>query len=880
MNLKQSFLNEADELLNSINDHILMLEEHPDDEENVNHIFRAAHTLKGSANLYGYSGIAVLTHLLEGILDELRSRTRSLEPTLTDVLLESFDQIRLMVGSIAIGAEDPQSEPELLHRLSQYRAKSEEPMEKLEPRPRLFSADPEEWIRMTKGFMQGEKAGDALAHLFPLYAVLDHADIQPDRTQAKHGKALAQEAAQLAAIRFFDEALTEQIGGMVQKLTRLADKKRENESLQILFMQMIVTLTLLEQYTLREKGGPSVPPWWYDVWQAIAGTLSEWAAGRSPVAISDMVLDLWDLCKPRQETKQEFGTLLAPEVEEGWEELQETAAALQLEEPPKQARKESVSSGIAPEVTAGLAKKLIVEQIHFLAPKGRPLIERWDLARGILHRCAAVLGDEELHKLSQPAAPDIYSLKELAARYTEVSIEAASVSDAVKPGAEEAVLPKEQELPEEEAVAEAVAIVEKPERTPAPLRSGRGELSSESEKIIRVETGKVERVMELIGELAIAKNAFPFMIRGMLEDPYTVALARDLKERYAMLDRITKELQDAIVDIRMLPVSHVFTKFNRFVRDMARQSGKHIRLEFSGEETTLDKTLVEALSDPLIHLIRNAIDHGIEAPEDRVRAGKPPEGLLSIGAFREGNRVVLEVGDDGAGIDVERIRAKLREHQLVEGDKLEKLQPQELIPYIFHTGFSTAEEVTSLSGRGIGMDAVRTTIVRLQGDVQVVSEPGEGTRVRIELPLTLSMTQVLQVKVGGDPYGIPLDQIEETGRVSDADLQTMQGQPIVILREQVYKVIDLRSYFGLAGQEEEKSGQYLVILKSGLALKVDSLLGQQEVVVKPPQDGFKHLSYLAGASILGDGTVLLIINGNAIFLESTDYMRAGAAVGV
>ncbi|WP_166244802.1 chemotaxis protein CheA [Paenibacillus turpanensis] len=944
MNVKQSFLNEVEELLNSINDHILMLEEQPEDEENVNHIFRAAHTLKGSANLYGYSGIATLTHLLEGILDELRSGSRSLEPTLTDILLECFDQIRMMAGYIEAGAEDPQSEPELLHRLSQYRTRpgsvtvsgtgsssAHAAMDKLEPRPALFSSEPKEWVETVKAFMAGEKEKDTFAHLFPLYTSLDGAGVQPERGQVRQLRALAMEAEALAECRIMEEKIVGRLSAMIDKLIRMAEKKRDQEQLLMVYMQFLVTITILEQYCAREEDGPAValPSWWADVLQAVQGALLEWARGGSPVAISDMVLDLWELCKPEDAAKQEFGTLLMPEVEE-WSDGMEAHDA-STAQPGARAQRSAfaaepeIAAGVAwraadegideaagravveaadryagasvPEaavyeapidmkVMVGLAKQLIVEQIHFLAPKGRPLIERWELAKELLLQCAMVLGDETLHALTQAAAPDIYALKELAGGYSEASVEVATEAGG---GAEPAIVQEKRTEPGQEVKPEASNVqpsralakvgVHPAERSPVPIKSVRSETAAETEKIIRVETGKVERVMDLIGELAIAKNAFPFMIRSMVEDPAAAVYARELKERFAMLDRITKELQDAIVDIRMLPVAHVFSKFNRFVRDMARQSGKQIRLEFRGEETTLDKTLVEALSDPLIHLIRNAIDHGIEAPEERTARGKPAEGLLCIEACREGNRVVLEVSDDGAGIDVERIRAKLRESGLVEGERLEKLEPHELIPYIFRTGFSTAEEVTSLSGRGIGMDAVRTTIVRLQGDVQVFSEAGQGTKVRIELPLTLSMTQVLQVSVGGDPYGIPLDQIEETGRVTDADLQTMQGQPILMLRDKVYPVICLRKYFGLENRQDEGK-QYLVILKTGFALKVDSLIGQQEVVVKPPQDGFKHLPYLAGASILGDGTVLLIINGNAIYLESAEQGLPGFGMGI
>ncbi|HZG77818.1 MAG TPA: chemotaxis protein CheA, partial [Paenibacillus sp.] len=589
-----------------------------------------------------------------------------------------------------------------------------------------------------------------------------------------------------------------------------------------------------------------------------------WANGAVPARFSDVVLDVWELCKPRAPAKPEFGTLLAPRTfESPFADEEESAPAPVA--PIQRTRGEA--DAIAPPDLAPLAGRLVVEQLHFLAPKGRPLIERWELARTLLRRCAEALRDDALLALAAAPAPDLAALNERANRYVEGPPKASPQPAAATRLAESA----RPETASARGAGEAAPQPQSVSASAAPAAApAAASAASEAEQIIRVETGKVERLMELIGELAVARNAFPFMIGKLRAPNDALSVAAELKEKYAVLDRITRDLQDAIVDIRMLPVSFVFNKFHRFVRDMARQSGKRIRLAFEGEETTLDKTLVEAISDPLIHLIRNAIDHGVEPAEERERTGKPPEGLLRISAFREGNRVVLEVFDDGAGVDTERIREKLRTSGELPEERLAALTHQELVACVFRSGFSTAEEVTTLSGRGVGMDAVKRAIRRLQGDVGIRSERGAGTTVRIELPLTLSMTHILQVSVGDNAYGIPLEQIEETLRVSPGDVRTMQGEPVVILRDTVYPIVDLRAYLSLPEAEAGAAAgdaSYLVILGNGIALRVDGLSGQQEVVVKPPEDCFKHLAYLAGASILGDGTVLLILNGNAIRFE-------------
>lgn len=903
-----SFLREADELLNAINDHILSLEKHPDDKENVDHVFRAAHTLKGSANLYDYSGISILTHLLESILDDIRSGTRKADAPLVDVLLESFDQVRLLTERIRDGEDDPQSEPELLHRLGRFQAVVREEAGRL-----AFvaeAASPTEQIETARKFAEGKKDPETFVHLLPKLAATEPETKKAlNRPQAKQVKAAAVMLEQAVEGEYGDEQTAGQLGGAAEKLVRLAEKEPDT-SCSVLLLQFAIACTLIETYARCEGSDKLRPYWWDDVCAAIRDGLESWLSGTAPVRFYDTVLDIWDLVKPGAAPKQEFGTLLAPPLLEDAGTIDAEDTTYRLAGGRESAYPDAMSpsvdaspAGAFPFADGGadaaeieeLAKQLIVEQMHFLAPKGRPLIERWELARDILWRCALAIDDRELRALAEMTAPEMSALKRIANRYVDspagagraepqvpkrlaapalsetASIEAAPAAPAagISPAAPAALADHaDQAAPASPFAAASLA-------PSAPQAAAAGE----SEQIIRVETGKIERLMELVGELAVARNAFPFMIGKLQARQEDAVSAAELKEKYAILDRITRDLQDAIFDIRMLPVSHVFSKFHRFVRDMARQSGKSIRLMFEGEDTTLDKTLVEAISDPLIHLIRNAIDHGLEPADARRRAGKTEEGLLRIGASREGNRVVMEVFDDGAGIDADRIRAKLAETGELAPARLAEMSEAELVQTIFQPGFTTATEVSPLSGRGFGMDAVKRMVQRLHGDVIIRSERGLGTTIRIELPLTLSMTHILQVSAGGGAYGIPLEQIEETLRVRSGDIRTMQGRPVIVLRDSVYPVVDLRQFLSLpAGGEEE--GSYVVVLGSGVAVRVDALDGQQEVVVKPPEACFKHLAYLSGASILGNGTVLLILNANEIRPSEETRLDAAAQPAV
>jgi two-component system chemotaxis sensor kinase CheA len=880
MNMKQSFLNEVDELLDRINESILALEESPDDREKVNHVFRAAHTLKGSANLYGYSGIAVLTHLLEGVLDELRGGIRVLEPALTDVLLESFDQIRSLAEGIRSGEEDPQSDPDILQRLQQIqlRGGSEESESK---EKRLFSDDPKEWAAAARSYMNGDKELYTFAHLFAVPTPTDKDAVKLDRYQARQMAGILREVQELKGVEQWGATAMDPFERWIGKLTDMAARRKERHELQGVFLQLMAVFVLIQEHARRCETGNRYPAWWKETWNGVERAISGWLEGNIPETLPDIMLDVWELCRPKEEKKQEFGILLAPELEEGFDDLfeEETganpgkewassagmagASAAGSKEPLNRGSKASDSgevdrgellplapqSRISEAVKEAMARKLVVEQIHFLAPKGKPLIERWELARKILLKCAEELGDSALADLAGQSSPVMESLKRKGNEYSDEG----SAPGREEPAGPVAVVPLSKEVVREEKAAPLLTSG----------RDGQEEAKPDSEKLIRVETSKVERLMELIGELSIVKNSFPFLIGNIEEGQDIARLRHELKEKYAMIDRIAKGLQDAIVDMRMLPVSNVFSRFNRFVRDMARQSGKQIRLEFAGEETTLDKTLVEALLDPLIHLIRNAIDHGIEPVGERLRKGKPEEGLLAIRASREGSRIVLEVADDGRGIDANRIRERLIGQGLLERERAMNLQDQDVLQYIFQTGFSTAEEITSLSGRGVGMDVVRSTVAKLQGDVRVDSHPGHGTTVTIELPLSLSMTQVLKVQAGNQFYGIPLDQIEETVRMNRSELRTMQGSPIVVLRNRICPVISLVERFRL---KASSAGAYLymILLKNGHVVVVDSFAGQQEVVIVPLEDGLKHLDDFAGASILGDGSVMLILSGNGL----------------
>jgi two-component system chemotaxis sensor kinase CheA len=377
---------------------------------------------------------------------------------------------------------------------------------------------------------------------------------------------------------------------------------------------------------------------------------------------------------------------------------------------------------------------------------------------------------------------------------------------------------------------------------------------------VKVDTVKLDNLIDLVGELVIAQSQVAQDARE--------ASARDqqLSRNLLHLGRITNDLQHIAMSLRMVPIRTTFQKMNRLVRDVAAKAGKNVELRMSGEDTELDRNLIEQINDPLIHMIRNAVDHGVEKPETREARGKPARGLIHLRAFHQGGNVVIEVQDDGAGLDKERIAAKAREAGLVPKDA--QLTEQEIFALIFAPGFSTAEKVTEISGRGVGMDVVRRNIEKLRGKIEVRSSPGQGSTFSIHLPLTLAIIDGLIFSVGRERFIVPTLCVRESFRPRPDMISTVQGRgEIVAVRGQFNPLVRLYERFGLEPETRDPRNSIIIVVETNHArcgLLVDRLLGKQEVVIKGLGDALSRNPSIAGAAILGDGRVGLILNVNEL----------------
>jgi len=413
-----------------------------------------------------------------------------------------------------------------------------------------------------------------------------------------------------------------------------------------------------------------------------------------------------------------------------------------------------------------------------------------------------------------------------------------------------------------------------------------GEGKTPIQQTVRVDVKRLEHLLDLVGELIIDNTRLQEVRKRLNESRKQEPEVALLGEVTDHLNRVIAELQEGMMKTRMLPIEQLFNRFPRLVRDLAQQAGKEIEFAIEGKETELDRTLIEEIGDPLIHILRNSADHGLEAPEERERLGKPRKGRLHLQASHQENAIVIRVKDDGRGIDPAKVRAKAISKGFIAEEDATRMSDKEAISLIFHSGMSTAERVTELSGRGVGMDIVRSRIEKLNGLIEIDTAPGQGTEITIKLPLTLAITRSLLVELGKHAFAIPLVHVLETFQLSSADIQSVHGKEICTVRGEIYPLVRLHAKLRT---EPNGSGKgYAVMIGAAdrrVCLFVDRLVANQEIVMKPLSPYLGQVSYASGASILGNGSIAFILDVNAVAREAGTAIdphrdNRGANVGV
>lgn len=441
----------------------------------------------------------------------------------------------------------------------------------------------------------------------------------------------------------------------------------------------------------------------------------------------------------------------------------------------------------------------------------------------------------------------------------ETKEEAAGVQQEPEETKETAVRESEEKKAEEKTSAAAAA-----QAKPAAAKTG----STEKKKAVvnrsvRVDIEKLDVLMNLVSELIIAKNGLISVGTGDAEQRNTSSF----NEQIEYLERVTTNLHESVMKVRMMPIESVVSKFPRLIRDLNKKLNKKMELYMTGEDTELDRTVIDEIGDPLMHLLRNAADHGLESNEDRIKAGKPEVGSIFLDAYQDGNNVVIDVRDDGAGIDVEKVKRKAIEKGTVTEEQADTMTDKDVIDLLFRPSFSTAEKISDVSGRGVGLDVVKSKIEGLGGDVEAKTVMGEGTTFTIRLPLTLAIIQALMVELGNEKYAIPLGSVQTIEDVPLSDVKYVQSSEVINLRGAVIPLVRLDSILDVAPREEEPESLTVVIVSKGeklAGLVVDNLIGQNEIVIKSIGKYINNNKMISGAAILGDGEVALIIDANTL----------------
>lgn len=815
--LLEQFISESREALQGISEKLMQLESEPDSTLLMTELFRFVHTLKGNSGLFDFPELTRVLHAGEDLMDAVRDGQVAYSLQLADLLLDAMDFVGMLCDEIEISgtidagyAGDAQRLAQTLRQMigvtsgddgaCPTTAASDPGQAEDTAHPLLLSKIPER-IRMDA--YQAAAGGTALHFL--CYTPVQECFFQGDDP-------------------FFQSRQTPGI-----LWGSIAARQPWPELSELDAYSCVLDFHMLSDAPVEELR---------EYYRYVSDQLKI-----MPVSAQSLLLDPGDAARPEQAFVAAGPATQASAVVEADSHQQEIRVA---------------------------ARAIIAVQREILSLPDDVawIVGRLQAVAASLEGCLRVTGPGDalagLQAASQSAvarrsaAPLLAWFEEYAgATAAEISLERELPAAAADGG------PPAQERRSATGSESAVFRAMPPD---GEVKFGRrADDAYSAAKSIKVDQAKIDRLMNLIGEMVVAKNALPYLA-GRAEAVYGVPeFSREIKAQYAVINRIAEEMQDSIMQVRMMPVSFVFQRFPRLVRDTSNKLGKEVNLLLEGEETEADKNIIESLGDPLVHIVRNSLDHGIELPEARIAAGKPAAGTLTIRASQEADRVVIEIRDDGKGIDPEVIKRKAYEKGIIDEDRLERISDQEAVNLVFASGFSTAETISDLSGRGVGMDVVKTAIEKVNGSVSLESEKGKGTLIRISLPLSMAVTNVMIIESNSQIFGVPMDAVVETVRVPRSQIKTIKKSMATVLRGRIVPLKALNSLLGVAAQpkaNEEDELAVLVVSVGGepLGILVDDFHETVDIILKPMLGVLTGLSAYAGSALLGDGSVLMVLN--------------------
>ncbi len=865
--LLEDFIAETGEHLEETEQNLMRLEQKPDDLDVLNDIFRSIHTIKGSSEYLGMERIAELSHKLENLLDMLRRGEIGIKADVIELLIEASDRIGRLIEDIEHERTEQAPVGDLIDRINIcVETKSAAPVEE------TSSEAPQTYTDV-----QGNTYEEVYdQELFAIYMEQLNAGL----------KELTHASEQLGAGNGVEDVLTRCAGRLAT--LRSSANYMEYYDLKVVFDNWLAKVED-SQSQLTEGKKIDLASLNQEVMLPNIDRVKGFFTG-IPAAAEALS------AKTDVETKTEPA---APEAK-----AKSPAAkppSVKPAEPPKVP--DPLPSTEQPDfeivTLADLEEDPVIDVVGSLSDvsdsSDDALLQRLESA---FEANMGGMTNNENGSLPKDIESTLLSGEQPAPQFSAATVESHDIMDdyvqnenragdqssMIFTGGEEVEKLDAARPPSTFKAADSTALdsAEAPERRAGRYKIGRRQTDKFRDRMlkqsIRVDAAKIDVLMNQVGELVVSRSGFMQLINDMRELQFFLKQTQklDQKEMHwvkeitnrisdatASFGRVTSDLQENVMKVRMLPIAQLFSRYPRLVHDLVKGTQKKVSLEIRGEETELDKMVIEQIADPLVHIIRNAVDHGIEDVTERQQKGKAEEGTLRLEAYHESNYVVIEISDDGRGIDAGQIKNSAIKGGFANLEEVENMGEQELLTLIMRPGFSTAKAVTHTSGRGVGMDVVKDNIEKLNGTIDIVSTIGAGVTFRIKIPLTLAIIPALLVRVASELFTVPLPSVDETLRVSQDEISTIEGLEVFYLRENAIPLIRLSRVFKMASSNDDQDEHFVVVVNSGakqVGLVVDELRSRQEVVIKPLEDYLQEKSGFSGATILGDGSISLIID--------------------
>ncbi|MFT5659869.1 MAG: two-component system chemotaxis sensor kinase CheA [Sulfurimonas sp.] len=906
--LLEQFLQEARENLAFIDQNIEEIG--GDDPELLNSVFRAAHTLKGGSGIVGFESVKVITHHAEDLLDMLRGGKLDFKPTMTEALYDAFDEVMNLIEAAEESEDIVDADENIVNNivttLSAQMGKelvgelqwelpftlTEDPSSVINPPLKTLNGVSSVKVNFTNAAINEDFCANK-----NFYAIIFDVDEScmvygndPVYTLSLLGEKVLGVFSCMSDINAKSVLSgTEDEDGLLLKSSLIAYIYASYEDIEDALFNFIDELQLLPldiQTLLSINVGDAGLA--IDSLKELADIAEDLDLAAIAVEVNRSMklvgseslqyaqlqrfLDIVGLIKESDTPKlADFfknlhkGKVLEPSndlvveniaVDEAPIELELIAVKEEIVEEVKEETKAVSSDEVADEATKVILNGMMLQQL-----KAIDFIESDD----DLARIESIM--ESMRKYF-PQMPKVFVDKQEIKHFLELELDIVSSSPKTAAPIAEKVLESEKisEPVEVSVVSEKVSQPKVADEAPIVKQK----VAKKSEKLetqkavvgktVKIDQESIDSLMNVAGELLVAKNSLPYLADGVVTMTHDV-IKREIMEKYIFINRLTEQLQDLIMGMRMLPISYVFDRYPKLVRDIAKKLGKKVKLEMVGGETKLDKNMIEMLADPMIHIMRNSLDHGIEMPETRVQKGKESSGSITLRAYAESDRIVIEIIDDGAGINTERVAHKVIEKGLMSIEEIDALSEDERAELVLLPGLSTAEEITEFSGRGVGMDVVKKSIEGFGGTIRIKTKANQGTVITLAIPVSLAVTSLLHIQMNNIHYGIPMDAVSETVKIEKSEIEYLHNEPFIYLRGSVIPLLFIKSMLDDSNIDTKPLSIVVLNIKNNLlAVVVNDFLGQLDVVQKPLVGMMAGHPLFSGTALLGNGQIIMAMD--------------------